>query len=229
MPRTTKPARVRHDEILDAARRLFMTRGYARTPVQSVIDAVGIAKGTFYHHYRSKEALLGALVDRLREEGRESLRPVVEDPALGAVDKLNTLFARAGTWKSDRRELLVDLGRVLYDPANAGLLARLMGANLAATEPLVAQVVEQGVTEGAFSVSDPATAARIVARIGMSVSELLARRAVAGDRGAGVLAELRAACAAHDEALCRVLGARPGSLLLVSDDTLLPWFAPEAP
>ena len=46
-----KPAE-RKAEILDAAEALFATKGYVKTSVADILDAVGIAKGTFYYHLK---------------------------------------------------------------------------------------------------------------------------------------------------------------------------------
>jgi TetR/AcrR family transcriptional regulator, cholesterol catabolism regulator len=52
----------RQDEILCAAARLFSTRGFHATSVQDIADAVGILKGSLYHHFESKEAILYRIV-----------------------------------------------------------------------------------------------------------------------------------------------------------------------
>jgi AcrR family transcriptional regulator len=44
--------------VLDAAVELFATQGYDGTSVSQVINRAGVAKGGFYHHFASKEALL---------------------------------------------------------------------------------------------------------------------------------------------------------------------------
>ena len=51
--------------ILDAAEDLFAEKGYAATSLGDVADAVGIRSPSLYNHFRNKEALYGAVVDRL--------------------------------------------------------------------------------------------------------------------------------------------------------------------
>jgi AcrR family transcriptional regulator len=79
--------------VLDAAVDLFARQGYDGTSVTQVIDQAGVAKGGFYHHFASKEALLyevygdliGRQLARLAEilaEGRPpaaTLRAVITD------------------------------------------------------------------------------------------------------------------------------------------------------
>src|SRR5438094_7917910 len=52
---TESDARAR---VLDAAVELFAIQGYDGTSVNQVITKAGVAKGGFYHHFASKEALL---------------------------------------------------------------------------------------------------------------------------------------------------------------------------
>lgn len=50
-------------KILDAAIKLFSTRGYNAASVDDICKEAGISKGAFYHHFESKQALFLALLD----------------------------------------------------------------------------------------------------------------------------------------------------------------------
>lgn len=52
----------RLEEIVDAAAKVFQRKGYHAATVQDIADAVGILKGSLYHHLRSKEDLLWLVV-----------------------------------------------------------------------------------------------------------------------------------------------------------------------
>ena len=51
--RIVKEADERKNEILDAAARLFMEKGFDRTSANDILAAVGISKGTLYYHFKS--------------------------------------------------------------------------------------------------------------------------------------------------------------------------------
>ena len=55
MPRIHRPAAQRREEILDAAHTLFTTKGFQPTTMEDILGIVGIAKGTLYYHFPSKE------------------------------------------------------------------------------------------------------------------------------------------------------------------------------
>jgi AcrR family transcriptional regulator len=64
MARITKDPVVRRNEIIDVAEKLFYSIGYDETSVSDIVKAVGVAQGTFYNYFASKEAVLEALVQR---------------------------------------------------------------------------------------------------------------------------------------------------------------------
>lgn len=223
MARTVKTAEVRQDELLDVAQRLFMTRGYTDTPVQAIIDEVGIAKGTFYHHYPSKSHLLDALVRRMIDQSMGSLRTIADDPSSRAIDKLNRLYGSALAWKTDRRELLVDLRRALDSESNTLLMKRIERDSAERFVPILAALIRQGVAEGDFDARHPVHAARVVHEIGQHLLVSLRDAMIGGRAVPPTWAEVREEVEAFHDAVERVLGARRGTVLLVDLAALEPW------
>src|SRR5215471_19205212 len=54
-----KPTR---DHIVEAADRLFYQQGYEHTSFSHIADAVQISRGNFYHHFKSKDEILDAVI-----------------------------------------------------------------------------------------------------------------------------------------------------------------------
>lgn len=73
-------------KIIKAAWNLFYKNGYDQTTVEDIINASKTSKGTFYHYFKGKEALLNSLSD-LFDEKYEELANVI-DPELSSYDKL---------------------------------------------------------------------------------------------------------------------------------------------
>ena len=48
----------RKQELLKIAYKMFITKGYENTSVDDIIEAAGIAKGTYYYYFESKEQTL---------------------------------------------------------------------------------------------------------------------------------------------------------------------------
>lgn len=54
---TSSPAQNKKDALLEIAADLFYTQGFHATGIKQIIEAAGIAKGTFYSHYKSKDEI----------------------------------------------------------------------------------------------------------------------------------------------------------------------------
>src|SRR5579863_10083583 len=70
--------RGKRNEILDAAERLFYSKGYAAMTVQDLLDEVGLSNGAFFHYFASKAAVLEGFIDRLREDSQGRLQALVD-------------------------------------------------------------------------------------------------------------------------------------------------------
>ena len=88
MPR--KPKRNTRGKIVSAAWRLFYEQGYENTTLDDILEASETSKGTFYHYFEGKDALLGSLSE-LFDEKYEELIPSIgpEENALDVLLRLN--------------------------------------------------------------------------------------------------------------------------------------------
>jgi len=75
------------EKILNAAQKLILDRGYVGMTVENVLDEVGITKGAFFHHFKTKDDLAKALLQRFADkdakiysESRERAEKLSDDP-----------------------------------------------------------------------------------------------------------------------------------------------------
>lgn len=175
MARIVKDPDVRRSEILDVAQRFFYQNGYQQTSIQDIITEIGIAKGTFYHYFRSKQDLLDVLIERMVEQTLQSLEPVVADEELSAVEKLERFFGDIAAWKGANKAFFLDLLRIWYKDENAILRHKVQTGSVEKTLPLLVQIIEQGLAEGTFAADCPADLAEIVLHISQGFSATLAQ------------------------------------------------------
>ncbi|NLF49600.1 MAG: TetR/AcrR family transcriptional regulator [Leptolinea sp.] len=150
MVRTVKDPETRKAEIILAARRLFQTRDYEKTTMQDVMDELGIAKGTIYYYFKSKEELLDAVIDQMSNEAYDKMEQVVKHGKGNALELIQQLIA-AGNISDENPELLDHL----HNPSNSGMHTTMLATAIKQTAPLYAQVIRQGVEEGLFNVDNP--------------------------------------------------------------------------
>lgn len=225
MGRTVKSPDVRRAEILDTAQKFFYIKGYEQTSIQDIISEIGIAKGTFYHYFNSKPDLLDAVIERMTGQVLQALAPLVADPRLTALEKLNRLFDQIASWKNQNRKFLLDLLRIWYRDENAILRAKAEAMSMERTAPLLARIIEQGNAEGVFSVEHPADTAEIVLQVGSWLSDTLSRIILHGaqNEAADVLALMQRKIEAHHRTIERILNAPSGSIHLYGLDQIEPW------
>jgi AcrR family transcriptional regulator len=80
---------MREEAILDATNRLLAEKGYEAMSMDDIAAEVGIAKGSLYKHFESKETLAAAVMVRLLGQTRDALEAIPpEQPAIGRLEAL---------------------------------------------------------------------------------------------------------------------------------------------
>ncbi|MGK3113465.1 TetR/AcrR family transcriptional regulator [Candidatus Pantoea formicae] len=85
----TKPAEIRLDELMDAALALFINKGFEATTISEIVRDAGVAKGTFYHYFSSKNEMLAALRARFTGHFIEKIQHALDVlPAQDGIARL---------------------------------------------------------------------------------------------------------------------------------------------
>ena len=151
--RVLKSPEDRRLEILDAAMSIFSAKGVSKATVADIAEAAGVAKGTVYLYFGSKEHLLAALRDRFVDEllenvadlltrvGSEDFWELVDTTIESMVDfmsekkDLMTVFLEEGL-SSDTTDVFPDVG--------------------SRVDAMFAAAIQQGMDSGACKATDPA-------------------------------------------------------------------------
>ncbi|MBN1628589.1 MAG: TetR/AcrR family transcriptional regulator [Thermoleophilia bacterium] len=165
----------------------------ANTSVSDIVKAAGVAQGTFYLYFDSKDAIVLAVVERFVDEMITVLEDVAAAPADSAVDEFRALSSAMGELTA--LPGAADLSEFIHAPENRAIHDRLADRLTPCLVPVFQEVIQRGIAQGVFSVPDPAAATWFVLG-GLQSTE---------SRGVPV-AELPAALAAATELALRVLG-----------------------
>lgn len=214
----------KRNEILDAAMRLIYTHGYDQMSIQEILAEVHFSKGAFYHYFDSKQALLEALIERMAGQVMQILIPIVADPGLPAPDKLHLVFDAASRWKTDRREVMLNLVKVWYADENAILRQKAQAALLPGMSSMITEIIRQGCREGVFQTAYPDQISGIIFALLQSFGDTLITFITRHDQAPVDIQQLEKLSASHQDAVERVLGAEPGSLPLFDTSILREWF-----
>jgi AcrR family transcriptional regulator len=151
MVRIVKDPLERRKEIIAAAGRLFLTRGYDRTTMRHVMVELNIAKGTIYHYFRSKEELLDAVIAEVVNEEMLRQERFFRTTEGTAIERIRQFVIAGSSHQDGHKELLEHL----HKPANAGMHIRLLAQLVTRQAPLFADLISQGCDEGVFSTEKP--------------------------------------------------------------------------
>ena len=197
--RIVKPAEERKNEILDVAEQLFAEKGFDNASTNDIIKRIGIARGTLYHHFGSKEEILDALVDRMTREGIARARVIITDKTLPLLERLSGAVMALNLDNA--------AGQVVFEqihkPQNALLHQKMQDSLIKGVVPLISELIKEGNEEGIFSSDYPEEAAEMI----------ILYSNIAFDELAGLTPEQvnrkSTAFICHTE---RILGAAEGSL-----------------
>jgi len=124
--------------ILDAAIDLFVEAGFESTPMDSIATAAGVAKGTLYYHFKSKEGIVDAALERYAIEIESALGGIVGDGAKTALAKMISMIetisiASRRTFRKLHKLRFIDV----HKKSGEIILSRLV--------PYFARIIEEGI------------------------------------------------------------------------------------
>jgi AcrR family transcriptional regulator len=215
---------VRRDAFLDVAQRLVQTKGYEAMSIQDVLDELQASKGAFYHYFDSKQALLEAVVERFADGAMASLAPVLNDPDLPALRKLEKVLAGIASLKAEQKDLMLAIIEVWNSDHNAIVREKVRRLSERIMVPLFSAVVRQGVDEGTLEVDSPDETARVLVSLMLGFQLQATDLFIARQAGTISFEVVQRAVAANNEAFERILGVPKGSLTLTDEPTLRFWF-----
>lgn len=211
----------RKTEILQTARRLFYTDGYESVTIRQIIEEIGIAKGTFYHYFASKEELLNALVDSMFDAILPMTETIVENGEMNALAKLQELFTSAKTWKYANVDLVLLTMKQLYRDENILMRTKIQKKSSDLLSPLYARVIRQGMEEGLFRCGYPDETATMIMALAIGMSDTIVNSMLLLENGKAetpqLLDQLDRCLKAMDRAVERLIGLEENALTIYGD------------
>jgi AcrR family transcriptional regulator len=149
--RITKNKEERRQELIQVAERLFIENGYTDTSVSDIVRTTGVAQGTFYYHFKSKEEILEAIVHKSANTLDMQIRGIVEKTGEPPMQQIKTLLNTVFEFASTKRSLIA----FVHLDSNALLHHRLMGTTARIIHDHLLALVQKGIQDGCFHVENP--------------------------------------------------------------------------
>jgi len=216
--------KVRRDAFLDVAQRLIQTKGYEQMSIQDVLDELETSRGALYHYFDSKQALLDGVVDRFADIALAAVAPILADPHLPALRKLEKVLAGIASIKAEQKVLVLAIMEVWSSDGNALVREKVRRLTSSRTTPILTTIIRQGIDEGIIKSSSPDELARVVLYLIQGYQELAGEQFLARQRGTIDFESVLRTHAAFTGAFERLLGIPAGSVTLTDESTLRYWF-----
>lgn len=83
------------ENILNVASKLFLEKGFERTRMQDIAETAGISKGAIYHHFKSKEEIINAVIDNQTQTNKSMFENwLSETEAYSGKEKLIAILEK---------------------------------------------------------------------------------------------------------------------------------------
>ena len=155
--RVVKEAEERKNEILDVAERLFGAKGYDNTSTNDILNEIGIARGTLYYHFKSKEDILNAVIDRMTGQMLAKAKNLVSQKEIPVLKRL-TLMIKALNLNDDYGDVIMEQ---IHKPQNALLHQKMQERLLTEINPLITDLIREGMAQGICQTDYPAEVAEM--------------------------------------------------------------------
>ena len=175
-----KKGDIRRTQIMDAAEKLFFDRGYDGTSVQDILDALHMSKGGFYHYFDAKDSVLRAVSERRAKARFDRLTGELYGVRRSPVEKLNLLLAMANLFEGEETPFAALLLKLCYRDGDAAMNAHRRRVLIDRLQPMVNDVIAEGVADGSFHTRHPMEIGRVLLLLACDVNDecctLLARQ-----------------------------------------------------
>ena len=147
------------EKIVSVSAGLFLDKGYDKTSMQDIVNALGMSKGAIFHHFKSKDDIFEAVLEKIALEQIVRYKNMLSNEMqhLSAKEKLSNLISY-NLHENENVATKMLIPR-MQDPK---VVMGLMKFNMATSAPLLADIIREGVEDGSFNTKYPHECAQIV-------------------------------------------------------------------
>ncbi len=149
--RVVKEAEERKNEILDAADELFGQKGFDGTSTNDILEKVGIARGTLYYHFKSKEDIMDALIERYSVRLFDTAQEIAADKSIPVVERIIRVVMSMNLSGESSEEIMEHI----HKPQNALMHQKIQRVILGGLTPILTEIIREGTRQGLFSTPFP--------------------------------------------------------------------------
>lgn len=156
--RVVKEAEDRKNEILDVAERLFGTKGFDSTSTSDILNEIGIARGTLYYHFKSKEEILDAMISRVMNRLVKRAEAIAAQKSVPVLQRLTMMMLSLNVSDGNFEQELL---KQMHKPQNALMHQKMEKSLLSGINPIITGLIREGMAQGICQTDYPEEAAEM--------------------------------------------------------------------
>ncbi|PEB47769.1 TetR family transcriptional regulator [Bacillus pseudomycoides] len=149
--RVIKKAEERRNEILDAADELFGRKGFDGTSTNDILEKVGIARGTLYHHFKSKEDIMDALIERYTVRILGAAKGIAADKSITVNERIIRVVMALNISDGNGKEIIEHI----HKPQNALMHQKIQKVIINGVPQILTGIIREGIEQGLFNTPYP--------------------------------------------------------------------------
>jgi AcrR family transcriptional regulator len=149
--RVVKKAEERRNEILDVADELFGLKGFDGTSTNDILEKVGIARGTLYYHFKSKEDIMDALIERYNNRLLGAAQEISIDKSIPLNERIIRVVMAMNISGGSGKEIMEHI----HKPQNALMHQKIQKVIINGVTPILTGIIREGIEQGLFSTPFP--------------------------------------------------------------------------
>lgn len=148
------------ENIISISAQLFAEKGYDKTSMQEIVDALGMSKGAIFHHFRSKEDIFNAVMDKQFELVIEEVNQWLDEMyEYSAKEKLKPLIKR----NISKGNVIEDSCKIVEGAVGSPqLMLAFTHDSVKMLAPIVAKLLREGIEDKSITTEFPDECAEIL-------------------------------------------------------------------
>lgn len=161
---------IRRNEILNTAEPLFYVQGYHETAISDIVKKMGVAQGTLYYYFKSKDEILEALISRHLSKFISEVTPMIYSDGIAPPCKIEFVIQTLLRTTQYKEGLLFEF---LYDDRTLHIMDKLSRQGKQLLGPLLLKIIEEGRQKNCFHVLHPSATMNLVLAIIQSLIDAI--------------------------------------------------------
>lgn len=145
------------EKILEVSLALFNEKGYEKTTIQDIVNALGMSKGAIYHHFKSKDEIIEALSEHCYH-GDAQMELLFNASDKTGIEKLRAIIYRQ--IQNEEKKQIDTISINLWK--NPKIFMSGMAENLSVNSQIVERILKEGMEDGSIRSQDPLCAAQVL-------------------------------------------------------------------